>query len=248
MTAWYSAPQSLAPQGASPGGASGVGGGTQGCPTCPAANARQRGRRAARAPSATSRSRAKGGVSTTAVAQRRAEGRAGPTNRSGVQGATGRGAGSRAGRRRNPKSCPDPGRRTKAGAPNGWRDRCRRDTPRPPHATAREDASRGRCRNPVAGSERPAWQGADRPSQLNWMTRPRHPGLHRPGWRGVARSALERAARLHNRQRVPEHAADGGNGQAGDDLHERRRAMAQPRGAPHAKGRLSTVTASASRS
>ncbi len=106
MTAWYSAPQSLAPQGASPGGRSGVSGGTGRCPTCPAANARQRGRRAARAPSATSRSRAKGGVSSTAIALRRAVDRAGPTNRSGVQGATGRGARSHAGRRRNPKSCP----------------------------------------------------------------------------------------------------------------------------------------------
>ena len=147
MTAWYSAPQSLAPQGASPGGTSGVSGGTGRCPTCPAANARQRGRRAARAPSATSRSRAKGGVSSTAIALRCAVDRAGPTTVSGVQGATGRGARSRAGRRGNPKSCPEPGRRTKAGAPNGWRDRCRRDTPRPPHATAREHASKGRCRN-----------------------------------------------------------------------------------------------------
>ena len=165
MTAWYSAPQSLAPQGASPGGTSGVGGGTGRCPTCPAANARQRGRRAARAPSATSRSRAKGGVSSTAIALRRAVDRAGPTNRSGVQGATGRGARSRAGRRRNPKSCPEPGRRTKAGAPNGWRDRCRRDTPRPPHATAREHASRG-CAAIRCGVRTARLAEPDRPAKL----------------------------------------------------------------------------------
>ena len=42
---------------------------------------------------------------------------------------------------------PLPGQRARAGAPNGWRDRCLPDTPRPPHATAKEYASKGSCRN-----------------------------------------------------------------------------------------------------
>ena len=61
MMAWYSAPQSLAPPGASPDETSGVCGGTGRCRTCLAAIARLSGRRAARALSVTSRSRAKRG-------------------------------------------------------------------------------------------------------------------------------------------------------------------------------------------
>ena len=38
-------------------------------------------------------------------------------------------------------SCTDRGQPT-GGAPNGWRDGVLRDTPRSPHATAREYASR----------------------------------------------------------------------------------------------------------
>ncbi len=78
---------------------------------CLAAIARQRGRRVARAPSATSRSRANGGDSSTAIVLRRAVDRAGLTNQSGVQMATGRGARSRARRRSDPKSCPGSGQR-----------------------------------------------------------------------------------------------------------------------------------------
>ena len=68
------------PPGASPDEASGVCGGTGRCWTCLAANARQSGRRAARALGATSRSRANGGDSSTAIALRRAGHRAGLAN------------------------------------------------------------------------------------------------------------------------------------------------------------------------
>ncbi len=40
-----------------------------------------------------------------------------------------------------------------AGASNGWRDWCLDDTPRPPHATAREYASKGSNRNSLRGPD-----------------------------------------------------------------------------------------------
>ena len=114
---------------------------------CLAAIARQRGRRAARAPSATSRSRAKGGVSSnghcTAVRGKprrpddsvwRAE-----SDRSWREVSCVTEEGS--------DVVPRTGATQEACASNGWRVGCLDDTPRLPHATAREYESKGSYRN-----------------------------------------------------------------------------------------------------
>ena len=62
-------------------------------------------------------------------------------------------------------SCPGTGRRAMAAVPNGWRDRCRRDTPRPPHATAREYASTGHAATSLRGRDC-LRAGPDRPAKL----------------------------------------------------------------------------------
>ena len=64
-------------------------------------------------------------------------------------------------------SCPESGATQESGAPNGWRDRCLRDTPRLPHATAREYASKGSYRNSLRDPNDLPWQTTDRPAKLN---------------------------------------------------------------------------------
>ncbi len=69
--------------------------------------------------------------------------RAGSTIVSGVQRATGRGTRSRALTSERSDVVSRSGAAYATGVPNGWRDRCLDDTPRPPHATAREYALKG---------------------------------------------------------------------------------------------------------
>ena len=172
MTGWYSAPHSLAAIGWRCRTKGPACEGAEGRPTCPAATARHRGRRAARALSATSRSRANGGGSLTAIAPHRAECRAGRTDSSacGGQQAVARGLARDGGaiRSRAPT-----GATRGAGAPKGWRDRCH--GARRGRRMRRQGNTRQRAAPQfVAESERPARQGSDCPSQLSCSTtRPR---------------------------------------------------------------------------
>ena len=176
------------PPGASPDGVSGVCGGTGRCRMCLAAIARQRGRRAARAPCATSRSRAKGGVSWTAIALRRAV--TAPARRS-----VGRAEGNRPWRE---VSCVAEERSevvSRCGAAHdGRRAEWLAGQMSPGHAAAAACDGKGTrveglIPQFVAGSERPAWRGTDRPSQLSSLTT-----LSPAAWRGrgARRSPISR--------------------------------------------------------
>ena len=72
-------------------------------------------------------------------------------------------------------SYPDPGQRTVARCAEWLAGQVSRDTPRPPHATAREYASKGSYRDSLRNPRTTLrWQGTDRPSQLSSLTtRPR---------------------------------------------------------------------------
>ena len=148
MTGWYSAPHSLAANGWRCRTKGPACEGAEGRPTCPAAAARHRGRRAARALSATSRSRADGGGSLTATAPHRTECRAGRTESRacGTRRAVARGLARGGGgiRSRAPARGNAGGRRAE-----GLAGQVPWGTPRPPHATAREHASEGLHRNPL---------------------------------------------------------------------------------------------------
>ena len=209
MMAWYSAPQSLAPEGASPDRCLASVAAPEGAGR---ASPQSRGSAVdatARAPSATSRSRAKGGVSWTAIALRRAVDRAGPTTGRACRGrrAVARGLVRDGGaiRRRAPMRG-----NVQAGAPNGWRDRCLRDTPRSPHATAREYASRAdaatRC------GIRTTCDGGERIAHHNLAHDDAAPGrLARP--RGAVCGASIRC-RFPNSRRLDEGSADEFGGRA----------------------------------
>ena len=169
MTACYPAPHSLAANGWHCRTKSPACEGAKGRPTCPAATAQHGGRRAARALSATLRSRANGGDSMTAIAPHRAawKARAGRSVGRAVRSRPWHGI-SRGTEERS-EVVPEQGHRgrparRRAGGTGAVR-----------HAAAaacdgKGTRVKGLTSQSVAESEPPARQGADCPSQLSSST------------------------------------------------------------------------------
>ena len=110
-------------------------------------------------------------------------------------------------------SCPESGQRQEAGAPNGWRDRCLRDTPRPPHATAREYASKGLCRNSLRNPN--DLRGRERIAHHNLALRPvprPHDAAGEPVVRGRDFRAIPHNLRSHRTRSLRPAANRSGRG------------------------------------
>ena len=147
----------------------------------------------------------------------------GPGEQSGVQLATGRGARSRALTSERSDVVSRSGAAYATGVPNGWRDRCLDDPPRPPHATAREYAFKG-CYRKHCGIRRPARQGADCPSQLSSSTG------SPTAWRGRGTGVLWRRpprqpSILQSSLRVVQRSPAGNRGETGECLVSTRSLM-----------------------